>query len=67
MDNEQKVFRCWDKEACIPLLELPLVIWVCVVVCVAGEKGEEMWEDSQGRRKEKHHEYKFNLVLWEEL
>lgn len=39
---------------------------VCMVVWV-GEKGEEMWEDSQGRRKEKNHEYKFNLVLWEEL
>lgn len=23
MDNEQKMFHCWDKEACILLLELP--------------------------------------------
>lgn len=31
------------------------------------EKDEERSEDDQGRRKEKHHEYKLDLALWKEL
>lgn len=53
MDNEQKVFCCWDKEACIPLLELPLAVWACVWLCGWGrrvKKCERIVREEEKRR-----------------
>lgn len=39
MSKKKKKFHCWCEEACVRLLELPSVIWKCVVERVRGESG----------------------------
>ena len=64
MDNKQKHIPLLQKEACILLLELPLVIWICVIEQVREKVGRG---ERIVREKEKHHEYEFNSIWGKEL